>query len=34
MELFRNNGEIREMIVSRESNPQGMDLTQMIEILY
>lgn len=27
IELFRNNGEIRDMIVSREMNPQGLDLT-------
>ena len=34
VELFRNNGEIREMIVSRETNPQGHDLTAVIEMLY
>ena len=34
MELFRNSSEIREMIISRESNPQGFELTQIIEMLY
>jgi hypothetical protein len=34
LELFRNNGDIRDMIISRESNPQGHDLSAVIEMLY
>jgi hypothetical protein len=34
MEIFRNNTEIREMIVSNVQNPQGYDLNQLIDMLF
>ena len=34
MEIFRNNTEIRELIVSNNHNPQGYDLNQLIDMLF
>ena len=34
LELFRNNGDIRDLIVSRETNPQGLELNQIVDMLY
>lgn len=34
LEVFRNCTEIRDAIVSPELNPQGLDLNQIVELLY
>lgn len=34
MEIFRNNTEIREIIVSKDQNPDGLEMTQIFEMLY
>jgi hypothetical protein len=34
LEIFRNSSEIREMIINREINTSGVDLSKIIEMLY
>lgn len=34
MEIFRNNTDIREIIVSKDQNPYGLEMTQIFEMLY
>jgi hypothetical protein len=34
MEIFRNNTDIREIIVSKDQNPCGLEMIQIFEMLY
>ena len=34
MEIFRNNTDIREIIVSKDQNPKGLDMIRIFDMLY
>jgi len=34
IQIFKNNTDIREMIVSRDTNPRGLDLSSIIDTLF